>query len=54
MILINASHLEKQDPNMKKKDFENELVQAKREQLGLFKFDPNFDESSFGSRVDKE
>jgi hypothetical protein len=29
VILINASHLEKQDPNMKKKDFENELVQVR-------------------------
>jgi len=49
--LVNAGM---HDPNMMKGDFENEHVQAKREQLGMFNFDPNFDDSSFGSRVDKE
>jgi len=42
------------DPNMMKGDFENEHVQAKREQLGKFTFDANFNETPFGERTERD
>lgn len=42
------------DPNMLLGNFENEHVQSKRDQLGQFQFDSNFDESYLGKRIPKE